>query len=151
LAPRILLSFVSSRQTLSLQLCTKLVRLTISQEQSFPFDIVLLAAQKALRDEGWLDILDEMGKATTSYVAYLHRNVEETGFQALVTLFLRHPAYVGLLSLIADGLTIYPLAVAAKIESLDLPRVRFEQYDDPKIRWAAVILELIHGGLKRLV
>jgi hypothetical protein len=113
------------------------------------FDIVLLAAQKALRDEGWLDILDEMGKATTSYVAYLHRNVEETGFQALVTLFLRHPAYVGLLSLIADGLTIYPLAVAAKIESLDLPRVRFEQYDDPKIQWAAIILELIQGDLKK--
>jgi len=56
---------------------------------------------------------------------------------------------VGLLSLIAQGLTIYPLAVAAKSESLDLPRVRFEQYDDPKIRWVAVVLELIHGGLKK--
>ena len=39
--------------------------------------------------------------------------------------------------------------VAAKIESLDLPRVRFEQYDDPKIRWAAVVLELIQGDLKK--
>jgi hypothetical protein len=140
---------VSSRQTLSLQLFTKLAQLTTSQEQSFPFDIVLLAAQKALRDEGWLDILDEMGKATTSYVGYFHRNVDETGLQALVTLFLRHPAHAGLLSLIAEGHTIYPLAVAAKIESLDLPGVRFEQYDDPKIRWAAVVLELIHGGLKK--
>jgi hypothetical protein len=125
------------------------VRLTISQEQSFPFDVVLLAAQKALRDEGWLDILDEMGKATTSYASYPHRYFDETGLQALVTLFLRHPAYGGLLSLIVQGLTIYPLAVAAKIESLDLPRVRFEQYDDPKIRWAAVVLELIHGDLKK--
>jgi hypothetical protein len=149
LAPRLLFSLMSSRQTLSLQLFTKLVQLTISQDQSFPFDIVLLAAQKALRDEEWLDILDEMGKATTSYVSYLHRNFDETGLQALVTLFLRHPTYVGLLSLIAQGLTIYPLAVAAKSESLDLPRVRFEQYDDPKIRWAAVVLELIHGDLKK--
>ena len=149
LAPWLLLSLVTSRNTLSLQLVTKLVRLTISQEQSFPFDIVLLAAQKALRDEGWLDILDEMGKATTTYVTFFHRNVDETGLQALVTLFLRHPACVGLLSLIAEGLTIYPLAVAAKIESLDLPRVRFEQYDDPKIQWAAVVLELIQGDLKK--
>jgi hypothetical protein len=149
LAHWLLLSFMSFRQTLSLQLVTKLVRLTISQEQSFPFDVVLLAAQKALRDEGWLDILDEMGKATTSYASYPHRYFDETGLQALVTLFLRHPAYGGLLSLIVQGLTIYPLAVAAKIESLDLPRVRFEQYDDPKIRWAAVVLELIHGDLKK--
>ena len=149
MAPRLLLSLVSSRQTLSLQLVTKLVRLAITQTESFPFDIVLLAAQKALRDEGWLDILDEMGRATTNYVAYFHRNFDETGLQALVTLFLRHPAYVGLLSLIAEGLTIYPLSVAAKIESLDLPRVRFEQYDDPKIQWAAVVLELIQGGLKK--
>jgi hypothetical protein len=52
--------------SLSLQLFTRLARLTISQEQSFPFDVVLLAAQKALRDERWLDILDEMGRATTS-------------------------------------------------------------------------------------
>src|SRR4029450_9508693 len=84
LAPRILFSFMSSRQTPSPQLFTKLVQLTIDQDQPFPFDIVQLAAQKALRDEGWLDILDEMGKATTSYVAYLHRNVDETGLQALV-------------------------------------------------------------------
>jgi len=125
------------------------VQLTISQEHSFPFDIVLPAAQKALRDEGWLDILNEMGKATTSYVGYLHRSVDETGLQVLVTLFLRHPAYVGLLSLIARGLTSYPLTVAAKIESLNLPRVRFEQYDDPKIQWAAVVLELIQGALKK--
>ena len=55
--------------------------------------------------------------ASTSYVAYLHRNVDETGLQALVTLFLRHPAYVGLLPLISDGLAIYPLAVAAKNEA----------------------------------
>jgi len=149
LAPRLLLSFVYSRQTFSLQLLTKLVRLTITQTESFPFDVVLLAAQKALRDEGWLGILDEMGTATTSYVGYFHRNLDETGLQALITLFLRHPACVGLLSLIAQGLTSYPLAVAAKIESLDLPRVRFEQYDDPKIRWAAVVLELIQGGLKK--
>ncbi len=56
---------------------------------------------------------------------------------------------MGLLSLIVEGLTTYPLAIAAKIESLDLPRVRFEQYDDPKIRWAAVVLELIQGDLKK--
>ena len=48
-------------RTLSLQILTKLVRLTITQTESFPFDVVLLAAQKALRDEEWLGILDEMG------------------------------------------------------------------------------------------
>jgi hypothetical protein len=111
------------------------VRLAISQEQSFPFDIVLLAAQKALRDERWLDILDEMGRATTRYMSILHRYLDysdETGLQTLATLFLRHPTYVSLLSLIAEGLTIHPLAIATKFESLDLPRVRFEQYDDPR-------------------
>jgi hypothetical protein len=152
LAPRLLLSFVSSRQTLSLQILTKLVRLTITQTESFPFDVVLLAAQKALRDERWLDILDEMGRATTRYMSFLHRYVDygdETGLQTLATLFRRHPTYVGLLSLIAEGLTIHPLAIAAKFESLDLPRVRFEQYDDPKIQWAAVVLELIRGDLKK--
>jgi hypothetical protein len=51
--------------------------------------------------------------------------------------------------LIAQGFTAYPPSVAAKIESLDLPRVRFEQYDNPKIQWAAVVLELIQGGLKK--
>lgn len=145
----LLISLAPPGQTLSLQLVTKLVRLAISQKQSLPFDVVLLAAQKALRDEGWLDILDEMGRATTRYMAFLHRYVDETGFQTLATLFLRHPTYVDLLSLIAEGLTIYPLAIATKFESLDLPRVRFEQYDDPKIQWAAVILELIRGDLKK--
>jgi len=150
LAPRLLLSLVSVRQTtFSLQLVTKLVRLAITQTESFPFDIVLLAAKRALRDEAWLGILDEMGTATTTNVAYFHRDFDETSLQALITLFLRHPACVGLLSLIAQGFTAYPPPVAAKIESLDLPRVRFEQYDDPKIQWAAVVLELIQGGLKK--
>jgi hypothetical protein len=139
---------VSARQTFSLQLLTKLVRLTITQTESFPFDIVLLTAQRAILDEEWLGILDEIGTAATT-MAYFHRNFEETSLQALITLFLRHPACVGLLSLIAQGLTAYPPSVAAKIESLDLPRVRFEQYDDPKIQWAAVVLELIQGGLKK--
>jgi hypothetical protein len=137
LAHWLLISLVPSGpgQTPSLQLVTKLVRLAISQEQSFPFDIVLLAAQKALRDERWLDILDEMGRATTRYMSILHRYLDysdETGLQTLATLFLRHPTYVSLLSLIAEGLTIHPLAIATKFESLDLPRVRFEQYDDPR-------------------
>jgi hypothetical protein len=113
---------------------------------------VLLTAQKALHDERWLDILDEMGRAKTRYMSILHRYfdyVDETGLQTLATLFLRHPTHVGLLSLIAEGFTIHPLTIAAKFESLDLPRVRFEQYDDSKIRWAAVVLELIHGGLKK--
>ena len=125
------------------------MRLTITQTESFPFDIVLLAAQRAIHDEEWLGILDEIGTATTTSMAYFHRNFEETSLQALITLFLRHPACVGLLSLIAQGLTAYPPSVAAKIESFDLPRVRFEQYDDPKIQWAAVVLELIQGGLKK--
>jgi hypothetical protein len=149
LAAPLLLSLMTTRQTFSPQLVTKLMRLTITPTESFPFDIVLVAAQKALRDEEWLGILDEIGTATTNYVGYFHRNFEEAGFQALITLFLRHPACVSLLSLIAQGLTTYPLPLAAKNESLDLPRVRFEQYDDPKIRWAAVILELIQGDLKK--
>jgi hypothetical protein len=90
-----------------------------------------------------------MGMATTSNLVYFHRNFDDTASQALITLFLRHPACVGLLSLIAQGLTTYPLSVAAKIESLALPRVQFEQYDDPQIQWAAVVLELIQGGLKK--
>lgn len=33
------------------------------------------------------------------------------------------------------------------LEASKLPRVRFEHYDNPKIRWAAVVLELARGGI----
>jgi hypothetical protein len=149
LAHWLLFSLLHPRSTLSLPLVTRLVRLTKDQDESFPFDVALLAAERALHDEEWLDILDELGKMTTSYLGYFYRNIDETGLQALATLSARYPTCEGFLPLIAEGLTIYPLTVAAKIESLDLPRVQFEQYDDPKIRWAEVVLELIRGGLHK--
>jgi hypothetical protein len=123
------------------------VRLTKDQDESFPFDVVLLAAERALHDEEWLEVLDELGRMTTSYLGYFYRNIDETGLQALATLSARYPTCEGLLPLIAEGLTTYPLTIAAKIESLDLPQVQFEQYDDPRFRWAEVVLELIRGGL----
>lgn len=149
LAHQLLISLLHPRQTVSPQLVTRLARLTKDQDQPFPFDVALLAAQRALRDEGWLDVLDEIGRTKTGYVAYFRGHVDETGLQTLTTLFARYPACAGLLPLIGAGLTSYPLTVAAKLESLNLPRVRFEQYDDPKIRWAAVVLELIQGGLHK--
>jgi hypothetical protein len=129
-------------RTVSPQLVTRLARLTEDQDQPFPFDIALLAAQRALRDEGWLGVLDEIGRTKTGYFLRLG---DETDLRPLTILFARYPDCTGLLPLIGAGFTSYP-KVAAKIESLNLPRVQFEQYDDPKIRWAAVVLELIQGG-----
>lgn len=130
-------------QTVSPQLVTRLARLTKDQDQPFPFDAALLAARSALRDEGWLDVLDEIGRTKTGY---FYGHVDEADLQALATLFIRYPACAGLLPLIVEGLTSYPVMVAAKLESLNFPWVQFEQYDDPKIRWTAVVLELIQGG-----
>ena len=149
LAHRLIILFARSSRRVSPQLVTTLVRLTEDQNQPFPFDFVVLAAQKALRDEGWLEVLDEIGRRTKiGYLAYyyFHGHVDETGLQALATLFVRYPDCAGLLPLIVGGLTSYPPPIAAKLESVNLPRVQSEQYDDLKIQWAAVVLELIQGG-----
>jgi hypothetical protein len=149
LAHRLLILLARSSRRVSPQLVTTLVRLTEDQNEPFPFDVVVLAAQKALRDEGWLEVLEEIGRTKTGYLAYYFRGqVNETGLQALATLFARYPDCLGLLPLIVGGLTTYPPPVATKIESLKLPRIQSEQYGDPKIRWVAVVLELIRGGFQ---
>ena len=125
------------------------MRLTEDQNQPFPFNVVELAAQRALRDEEWLEVLDEIGRRTKiGYLAYyyFHGHVDEIGLQALATLFAHYPGCAGLLPLIAGGLTSFLPPAAAKLESVNLPRVQFEQYSDPKMRWAAVVLELMQGG-----
>jgi hypothetical protein len=122
---------------------TRLVRLTEDQNQPFPFGVALLAAQRALCDEEWLDVLDEIGRRKT---AYFDEDVDEINLRVFTTLLARYPDRAGLLPLIVEGLISYPPPVAAKLESLHLPRVRFEQYDVPKIQWAAVVLELIQGS-----
>jgi hypothetical protein len=143
LALQLLLLLGHTGRTVSPQLVIRLVRLAEDQNQPFPFDVALLAAQRALRDEEWLDVLDEIGGRKTGY---FYEDVEETDLRALTTLLARYPDRAGLLPLIVQGLTFYPPPVAAKLESLHLPRVRFEQYDVPKIQWAAVVLELIQGS-----
>ena len=113
-------------------------------EVSFNFNIALVAAKRALRDEEWLDVLDEIGRTKTGYWG---TPVAETDFRALVTLYARYPDCAGLLPLISAGLISHPFPILTKFESLNLPRVQFEQYDAPKIQWAAVVLELTQGGL----
>jgi hypothetical protein len=125
--------------TISPELVGRLVRL--DESTHFPLDIALLLAEWALHDERWLEVLDEIGKTKTHF--YSHRT-RERDLPALPILCAKHSARTGLLRMIAANLQQGPAPARRR-----LPVVRFEQYDDPKIRWAALLIELAREGFDR--
>lgn len=123
--------------SLSAELLVQLVRL--DEDQWFPLRVALAISRWVMDDPSWLDCLNQIGMTRWSVV-----NRSGLDFQPLVTLFAANPDRVGLLPLMAA-------AIDSK-EAPDLssaPAVRYENYDDPKIRWAAIVLELAQGNLRR--
>lgn len=126
-------------------LWARLLRLV--ENEFIPCDVAFLHAALH-RDAAWLDVLDELGRTKTVYFPGPFEEATAT-LQLLVLLFEHYPDRAGLLPLIVAGLTDRPFMPGMKLDRLNPPHVRFEQYDNPRIRWAAVVLELIQEGLHR--
>ncbi|MCA1850946.1 MAG: hypothetical protein LC647_00710, partial [Beggiatoa sp.] len=108
-----------------------------------PMELALLFAQWSILDERWLNALDKIGTLKTFF--YGLREREQAGVGALVHLFAKHSDRVGILPLIVAAFRM----PSTPFELSGIPQVFFERYEDPKIRWAAVILELARGGVRR--
>jgi hypothetical protein len=94
----------------------------------------------------WIEVLDEIGRTKEIYFTDV---TSEADLQLLVELFERHPDRVGLLRWIVAAITEHPSAAGIKLDSVHLPHVRFERYDDAPVRWAAIVIELMQESLDR--